>query len=164
MNNVLAGMIDFDLQSKSDETLTRRLYQQLRAAILAGALPPGYRLPSSRDLAQHLKISRNTVSFVVDQLAMEGYLEAAGDDVQRSLRFRSPNWSSVKETPPRRLLPSARRTGRSDSARPTGLSHTKASRGRFCRDWPMGAPFRTTYGPVAFDVRPATRWYHAEPG
>jgi len=77
MNNVLAGMIDFDLQSKSDETLTRRLYQQLRAAILAGALPPGYRLPSSRDLAQHLKISRNTVSFVVDQLAMEGYLEVS---------------------------------------------------------------------------------------
>jgi GntR family transcriptional regulator/MocR family aminotransferase len=71
------GLIDFQLQPGSDETLTRQLYRQLHAAILAGSLPPGHRLPSSRVLARHLKISRNTVSFVIDQLAMEGYLDIA---------------------------------------------------------------------------------------
>jgi GntR family transcriptional regulator/MocR family aminotransferase len=73
----LFGLTDFELQPGSDETLTRQLYEQLRTTILAGSLPPGHRLPSSRDLARHLKVSRNTVSFVVDQLAMEGYLDIA---------------------------------------------------------------------------------------
>lgn len=77
MSEPLAGLIDFDLQPASGEPLTRQLYSQLRAAISAGALQPGYRLPSSRDLARHLKVSRNTVSFAVDQLVMEGYLDAA---------------------------------------------------------------------------------------
>ncbi len=77
MSEPLAGLIDFDLRPATSETLTRQLYTQLRAAIAAGALRPGYRLPSSRDLARHLKVSRNTVSFAVDQLVMEGYLDAA---------------------------------------------------------------------------------------
>jgi GntR family transcriptional regulator / MocR family aminotransferase len=75
MGKLLAGVIDFELRSASGITLTRQLYDRLRGAILAGSLPPGFRLPSSRDLARHLKVSRNTVSFVVDQLAMEGYLD-----------------------------------------------------------------------------------------
>jgi GntR family transcriptional regulator/MocR family aminotransferase len=77
MEKLLAGLIDFELQSSSGTTLMRQLYDRLRAAILDGALSPGFRLPSSRDLARDLKVSRNTVSFVVDQLAMEGYLDVA---------------------------------------------------------------------------------------
>ena len=73
-NNLLAGAVDFDLHPGGDETLTHQLYEQLRRAILAGSLPPGHRLPSSREFARQLKVSRNTVSFVIDQLAMEGYL------------------------------------------------------------------------------------------
>src|SRR3979409_1727019 len=75
MGELLSGVIDFELQSASGKTLMRQLYNALRGAILAGSLHPGFRLPSSRDLARDLKVSRNTVSFVVDQLAMEGYLE-----------------------------------------------------------------------------------------
>src|SRR5450631_4217471 len=69
------GFADFDLKPRSGKTLTRQLHDQLRRTILAGSLPPGYRLPSSRELARQLKISRNTVAMVIDQLAMEGYLE-----------------------------------------------------------------------------------------
>jgi GntR family transcriptional regulator / MocR family aminotransferase len=75
MGRLISGLIDFDLQVRSGTTLTGQIYQQLRANILDGSLPPGHRLPSSRDLARQLKISRNTVSFVIDQLAMEGYLD-----------------------------------------------------------------------------------------
>ncbi len=77
MGDILAGLIDIARGSASGETLTRQLYDQLRAAILSGALPPGHRLPSSRDCALQLGLARNTVSVVIDQLAMEGYLDVA---------------------------------------------------------------------------------------
>jgi GntR family transcriptional regulator / MocR family aminotransferase len=54
--------------------LFRQLYDRLRAAILAGQLAPGARLPSSRSLAGDLGVSRNTVLGAFDQLVAEGYL------------------------------------------------------------------------------------------
>src|SRR6185312_5550130 len=77
MRQVLSGLIDIGLRPRGEATLTRQLYDELREAILDGALKPGRRLPSSRDLARQLKVSRNTVSGVIDQLAMEGYLDVA---------------------------------------------------------------------------------------
>jgi hypothetical protein len=41
--------------------LHRQLYEALRRAMLDGKLGAGERLPSSRDLAQDLNLSRNTV-------------------------------------------------------------------------------------------------------
>jgi GntR family transcriptional regulator/MocR family aminotransferase len=90
MEKLLAGLIGFELQSTGGKTLMRQLYDRLRGAILAGSLPPGFRLPSSRDLARHLKVSRNTVSFVIDQLAMEGYLDIA--------RGRRPTIAAASKT------------------------------------------------------------------
>ena len=77
MDDVLSGLVDIELSPKRSETLTRQLANELRQAILKGALLPGRRLPSSRELARQLKVSRNTISSVVDQLAMEGYLDVA---------------------------------------------------------------------------------------
>lgn len=77
MRDALSGLIDVELRPRSGETLSRQLTNQLRRAILKGLLPPGHRLPSSREFAHQLKISRNTVSSVIDQLAMEGYLDIA---------------------------------------------------------------------------------------
>ena len=54
----------------------RCLYESLRQAILDLRLPPGGRLPSSRELATDLSLSRNTVSSAFDQLIAEGYIEA----------------------------------------------------------------------------------------
>ncbi|WP_320109641.1 GntR family transcriptional regulator [Rhodopseudomonas sp. P2A-2r] len=76
MNEVLAGLVDVE-RTDGGVTLTRQLYDQLRATMLSGAWPPDHRLPSSRDLARQLGVSRNTVSGVIDQLAMEGYLDVA---------------------------------------------------------------------------------------
>jgi GntR family transcriptional regulator / MocR family aminotransferase len=44
--------------------------------VLDGKLSPGERLPSSRDLAQDLDLSRNTVVAAINQLTVEGYLAA----------------------------------------------------------------------------------------
>ncbi|MDK9690183.1 PLP-dependent aminotransferase family protein [Azospira sp.] len=58
-------------------TLQRWLCGELRAAILAGRLAPGCRLPSTRDFARQQAISRGTVVAVYDQLIAEGYLSGA---------------------------------------------------------------------------------------
>ncbi|MDP3628209.1 MAG: PLP-dependent aminotransferase family protein, partial [Hydrogenophaga sp.] len=54
--------------------LHRQLYEALRRALLDGKLAAGERLPSSRDLAQDLNLSRNTVVAAINQLTVEGYL------------------------------------------------------------------------------------------
>lgn len=54
--------------------LNRRLYEALRRAMLEGRLSAGDRLPSSRELAQDLHLSRNTVVAALEQLGAEGYL------------------------------------------------------------------------------------------
>lgn len=56
--------------------LHRQLYESLRSALLDGTLSPGERLPSSRDLAQDLHLSRNTVVAAINQLRVEGYLSS----------------------------------------------------------------------------------------
>ena len=52
----------------------RLLYESLRRAILEGRLPAGERLPSTRELASDLTLSRNTVVTAFDQLIAEGYI------------------------------------------------------------------------------------------
>lgn len=56
----------------------QQIYKLLRQAILERLLPAATRLPSSRDLAAQLGISRNTVLFGYEQLLAEGYLETRG--------------------------------------------------------------------------------------
>lgn len=55
--------------------LIRQIYKQLRTKILNGELSAGYRLPSTRSLAEDLEVSRNVVLEAYDQLLAEGYLE-----------------------------------------------------------------------------------------
>src|SRR5438445_569543 len=60
---------------RADRDLYRWLYEELRAAILAGRLRPGSRLPATRDLAQIYRISRPTAVTAFEQLKSEGYVE-----------------------------------------------------------------------------------------
>ncbi|MHA6758773.1 MocR-like pyridoxine biosynthesis transcription factor PdxR [Streptacidiphilus sp. PAMC 29251] len=52
----------------------RELGAALRAAVRSGRLAAGTRLPSSRDLARDLRVSRGLVSELYAQLTAEGYL------------------------------------------------------------------------------------------
>jgi GntR family transcriptional regulator/MocR family aminotransferase len=56
-------------------SLQGQLATQLKSRIQRGELSAGQRLPSSRDLAQALRVSRNTVIAAYDNLVIEGYLE-----------------------------------------------------------------------------------------
>src|SRR5215469_3566237 len=64
------------LDGKRDAALHRQLYDEVRGAILAGRLGPGQRVPSTREMAKSLGVSRTTVTQSYDELLSEGYLEA----------------------------------------------------------------------------------------
>jgi GntR family transcriptional regulator/MocR family aminotransferase len=58
--------------------LFRQVYLGLRQAILSGTLRAGDRLPSTRDLAEQLAISRTVVLLAYDQLLAEGFAMGRG--------------------------------------------------------------------------------------
>jgi GntR family transcriptional regulator / MocR family aminotransferase len=69
-------------------TLQDQLAQQIRERIRSGELAPGDPLPSTRDLASELRLSRNTAVYAYERLISEGYLESAsraGIFVSRSI-------------------------------------------------------------------------------
>jgi GntR family transcriptional regulator/MocR family aminotransferase len=63
------------IDSRAPEGLQRQVYNAVRRAILDGVLEPGTRLPSSRALADDLRISRTTTLLAYEQLLAEGYVE-----------------------------------------------------------------------------------------
>ena len=102
----VAELLSGRLRRDDPLSLSRQLCQLLRSAMLDGRIPAGSRLPSSRWLAAELKLARNTVLEVYDQLLAEGYLDTrrgAGSFVLESLRP-----SLVHQPLPARLGLSAR--------------------------------------------------------
>ncbi|KHN50057.1 decarboxylase, partial [Dickeya fangzhongdai] len=75
MRSLLTDLLLQGLEQQQEGTLNKRLYDTIRLAILTGDIAPGRRLPSSRDLAQQLSLSRNTVIAAFEQLLAEGYIE-----------------------------------------------------------------------------------------
>jgi GntR family transcriptional regulator/MocR family aminotransferase len=57
--------------------LTRQIYEFWRAGIVSGRFPGGERVPSTRDAAAALGISRGTIAQAYEQLMSEGYFQAA---------------------------------------------------------------------------------------
>ena len=70
-----APFASIPLEESSSTPLYYQVYQRLRAAILLGQLSPGTRLPSTRQMAKDLGVSRNTMMSAFDQLIAEGYVE-----------------------------------------------------------------------------------------
>ncbi len=54
--------------------LIRQIYEQIRLKIIHGELRQGEKLPSTRELAETLQVSRNVILEAYDQLAAEGYM------------------------------------------------------------------------------------------
>ncbi|MDN3639125.1 PLP-dependent aminotransferase family protein [Simiduia curdlanivorans] len=90
------------LEGDSDFNLQAQLRQQIVDLVSKALIPPGKRLPSSRKLADHLGIARNTAVLAYQQLIDEGYLvsrersgiyvnEAMLVDLPTQLADRIPN-------------------------------------------------------------------------
>lgn len=68
--------------------LNRQVYESFREIILTGKLRSDQRLPSTRDIASHLGISRTTVLIAFENLLAEGYIQGrvgSGTYVSNSL-------------------------------------------------------------------------------
>ena len=77
----------FFLNPETSGTLQARLQQMVAQGILSGRFHVGERLPSSRKLAQHLGVSRITVTLAYTELVADDYLTSRG----RSGYFVSEN-------------------------------------------------------------------------
>ena len=63
------------LESRSQRPLYEQIYEYIKEEIQNGGLPCDERLPSTRKLAQHLQVSRSTVTLAYEQLLSEGYID-----------------------------------------------------------------------------------------
>lgn len=91
-----------------------QIYQQIRAQILQGNLPPSTKLPSSRQLAAQCGVARETVKEAYQLLIAEGFLQTAtgsGTFVTSGLSISSFNKAENHETRPLPLTHWAQRIG-----------------------------------------------------
>src|SRR6266545_1313021 len=79
-------------------TLQDQLARQIRERIRSGDLAPGDPLPSTRDLATELKVSRNTAVYAYERLISEGYLQSAS----RTGIFVSPSITIPRDAKPKK--------------------------------------------------------------
>jgi GntR family transcriptional regulator/MocR family aminotransferase len=91
----------------------RQIYEVWRRGILTGRFAAGVRLPSTRELASLIAVSRGTVAQAYEQLMSEGYLEAArgsGTFVCRELPDRSlpPDQAARRRTATPQSVPLSR--------------------------------------------------------
>ncbi len=64
--------VEIHVRLEGGADLARQIYLQLRAAVRDGRLVDGERLPPTRELAQRLSVSRNTVTRAYEWLAADG--------------------------------------------------------------------------------------------
>lgn len=102
----------FELPDQPALPLQARLRAAIVREVLSGRLPAGLALPSSRDLARDLGLSRNTVTAAYLQLIDDGYLES---------RPRSGVFVAARAQPPA-VAASRTRAAAADEAAPRPLA------------------------------------------
>jgi GntR family transcriptional regulator/MocR family aminotransferase len=91
------------LDAEKPEPLFDQLFGQVREDILSGRLRRGEKLPSSRDWAKQLGVSRTTVLTALDQLRAEGYIESRAASAVRVTRELPED--ALRRTPASRNRP-----------------------------------------------------------
>jgi GntR family transcriptional regulator/MocR family aminotransferase len=74
MDGGWAELHPWRIDQGAPEALFRQIYQQIRGSILSRAIRAGARLPSTRDLARRIGVSRTSVVAAYEQLIAEGWL------------------------------------------------------------------------------------------
>lgn len=94
-------MLWFHVDRKDTKSLTQQVYEQIRMYILNGDLKINEKLPSTRELAASVGVSRNVVLEVYDQLVAEGYLlvrPKSGTYVAPGSSFKIKNQQEIEPT------------------------------------------------------------------
>jgi GntR family transcriptional regulator len=97
-------MVEFHIQADSEIPASTQLFSQICFAIASRQFPPGYRLPSTRQLAMQTGLHRNTISKVYERLAIAGFVEAhMGSGIfvrvlgQEMTQSASPSQTPIRE-------------------------------------------------------------------
>ena len=102
-------MLYIDINRNSDRSLSDQIYQYIKESIFRGSLQSREKLPSSRELAKFLNISRNVVIESYEQLMAEGYIyskNGSGTFVCEGLAFcRDESVKRSTQTQARVTLP-----------------------------------------------------------
>jgi GntR family transcriptional regulator/MocR family aminotransferase len=69
-----AHFCSWRIDRASETPLFRQIYREIRTAVLSQTLPRGTRLPSTRELASQIGVSRTSVISAYEQLSDEGYI------------------------------------------------------------------------------------------
>jgi DNA-binding transcriptional MocR family regulator len=64
------------VNKESQKTIFEQLLTQITGLIENGTLKPGFRMPSSRELAELMGVNRTTIVHVYDELWAQGYIES----------------------------------------------------------------------------------------
>lgn len=155
------------LDARSPLPIHEQICQAVRTAIWARELPPGTLLPTTRELAQHLGVARNTVVFAYARLTAEGLCVS---NTRRGTRVAAdlPTRTNCSEANPSQdesdaqsvqlrvafQLKDALETGveRTPSGAPFALyssdpvQYPRTKLGRRLADKFLGAPPQTQYG------------------
>ena len=120
----------FALDPKTKTPMYRQLYDWFRHAITSSQLRPGQRVPSTRNLAAELKISRIPVLGAYEQLLAEGYLETftgAGTCVAKSIPEEASRFQAVRFRPNSQLAIKRESTLTNKSSAPRRISKRAAA-------------------------------------
>ena len=131
-------------------SLQHQLRQQLVDAMHRAVLRPGQRLPSSRQLAERIGVSRNTVSLAYDALLADGYL---------SSRSRSGVYVSADVASTR--IGAGRRRRDPESPLAARLPPEPEDAGFRCPQHWHRYPFPFIDGRVDAELTPAAEWGEA---
>lgn len=80
--------------TRPGETLFRQVYHRFRNAILDGTFSAGQKLPSTREIAEQLGVSRTVALMAYDQLVAEGFASGrvgSGTFVSNAVEARKPS-------------------------------------------------------------------------
>ena len=101
-----ALLSSIELDRNSIVTLFQQLDRAMRKLILNGSVAASQRLPSSRQLADDLGVSRITVKNVYEQLSAEGYVYSkCGSGTFVADNLERQQWSHFNKRPTRKLPP-----------------------------------------------------------
>ena len=107
-------MLGIKLDRNNSVPLRRQIYRTLKEAMMRGKLAAGETLPSTRELAHALGVSRNTVCEAYDMLVAEGYAESrqgAPTRVAEGLRLEAAEKPPVRLQTAKRIWKADFRTG-----------------------------------------------------